>query len=114
MCSGPLFSKIVRYTLPIIFSGILQLLYNAADLVIVGKYAGKTSLAAVGSTGSLTNLIVNLFIGLSVGTGVVVAQSIGAADRGKIYRTVQTSVTVSVIAGISCRYFRSDPHLRSF
>lgn len=105
MCSGPLFSKIVRYTLPIIFSGILQLLYNAADLVIVGKYAGKTSLAAVGSTGSLTNLIVNLFIGLSVGTGVVVAQSIGAADRGKIYRTVQTSVTVSVIVGVAVGIF---------
>ena len=70
MTEGPLFGSIVRYTIPIILTSILQLLFNAADLVIVGRFCGPISLAAVGATGSLTALIINLFIGLSVGTGV--------------------------------------------
>ena len=100
MCSGPLFSKIIRFTLPVMLSGILQLLFNAADTIVVGKYAGSEALAAVGSNGALINILVNLFIGLSVGVNVMVARSFGAADHETIRRTVHTSVTTSVICGI--------------
>jgi len=77
MLEGPLFSNIVSYTIPIILTGFLQLLFNAADLVVVGQFCGDISVAAVGNTGAITALIVNLFIGLSVGTGVCVAQAQG-------------------------------------
>ena len=72
MCNGPLLGKILIFYVPLMLSGILQLLFNAADIVVVGRFAGNESLAAVGATGSLTNLIVNLFIGLSVGANVLV------------------------------------------
>ncbi|HAA25748.1 MAG TPA: MATE family efflux transporter, partial [Ruminiclostridium sp.] len=74
MVNGPLFFKIIKFSLPLMLSGVLQLLYNAADIVVVGRYVGSTALAAVGSTASITNLIISLFIGLSVGTSVLVAQ----------------------------------------
>lgn len=67
MCSGPIFIKIVVFAIPLILSGILQLLFNAADIIVVGRFAGSESLAAVGSTSSLINLLINVFIGLSVG-----------------------------------------------
>ena len=73
MCNGPLFTKIVIFAVPLILSGILQLLFNAADIVVVGRFAGSESLAAVGSTSALINLLVNVFIGLSVGANVLVA-----------------------------------------
>ena len=70
MCNGPILGKVLVYAFPLMLSGILQLLFNAADVVIVGRYAGSQSLAAVGSTSALINLLVNVFIGLSVGVGV--------------------------------------------
>lgn len=100
MTEGPLFGKIVRFTIPVMLSGVLQLLFNAADLVVVGRYAGSTALAAVGSTGALINLIVNLFIGLSVGANVIVAQYYGASDHENVHQTVHTAVTVSFVAGL--------------
>jgi len=100
MTEGPLFGSIVRYTIPIILTSILQLLFNAADLVIVGRFCGPISLAAVGATGSLTSLIINLFIGLSVGTGVTVARSLGAQDNETVHRTVHTAIPASVICGL--------------
>lgn len=81
-------------------TSILQLLYNAADVVVVGAFAGDASLAAVGSTGALTNLIVNLFMGMGTGTSVIVAQSIGARDSEKLCKTVHTSIAVSLILGV--------------
>ena len=80
MCNGPLLGKLLIFSLPLMLSGILQLLFNAADLIVVGQFAtnSKTALAAVGSTGSLTNLIINVFIGLSVGSNVLVARFYGA------------------------------------
>ena len=78
MCSGPLFSKLIVFAVPLMLSGILQLLFNAADIIVVGRFAGSESLAAVGSTSSLINLLVNLFIGLSIGANVLVAQFYGA------------------------------------
>ena len=81
MLQGPLFLNIVTYTVPIILTSLLQLLFNAADLVVVGQFCGSISVGAVGATGSITNLIVNLFIGFSVGAGVSVAHGIGSKDR---------------------------------
>lgn len=78
MCSGTLLPKIIRFTLPLVLTGVLQLLYNAADVVVVGQFAGEEALAAVGSTGSLINLIVNIFMGLGVGASVVIARAYGA------------------------------------
>ena len=96
LCTGPFWKKIWLYTLPIIATGLLQLLFNAADLVVVGRYAGEEALGAVGATGALINLIVNLFMGLSVGSGVMVAQGIGAKDDGIIHRTVHTSIPAAI------------------
>lgn len=100
MCNGPLFGKIVRFAMPIMAMNILQLLFNAADLVVVGRFSGKEALAAVGATGSIINLIVNLFMGLSVGTSVIVAQDYGAGHSEEIKKSVHTSITVSLIAGL--------------
>lgn len=100
MTSGPLVMPIIRYTLPIIATGALQLLFNTADLVVVGWFCGEASVGSVGATGSLTNLIVNFFMGLSVGAGVVVAQGLGSHDDRKVYQTVHTAIPVAVICGM--------------
>ena len=100
MLEGPLLPAIIRYTIPIILTSILQLLFNAADLVVVGRFCGSLSVGAVGATGSITNLVVNLFIGLSTGAGVSVAHALGSRDNKLVHRTVHTSVAVSVISGI--------------
>lgn len=99
MCSGPLFGKILIFALPIMAMNILQLLFNAADLVVVGRFSGKEALGAVGATGALINLIVNLFMGLSVGTSVVVSQDYGAGRPDAVSRSVHTSIAVSIISG---------------
>lgn len=78
---------------------LLQLLFNAADMVVVGRFSGSEALAAVGATGSLINLIVNVFMGLSVGTSVVVAQDYGAGKPQPISRSVHTSIAVSIVSG---------------
>lgn len=100
MLHGPLFGNIVRFTIPIILSSILQLLFNAADLVVVGQFCGSVSVAAVGATGSLCSLIVNLFVGLSVGAGVCVAQAVGSGDDTRMRHTVHTAIPVAVIGGV--------------
>jgi len=100
MLEGPLFSSIVAYTVPIILTSILQLLFNAADLVIVGQFCGSVSVGAVGATGAVTNLIVNLFIGLSGGAGVAVAHGIGGRQNEDVHRTVHTAIPVALIGGL--------------
>ncbi len=100
MCNGPLFGKILLFTLPLMLSGILQLLFNAADVVVVGRFAGNEALAAVGSTGALTNLLVNLFIGLSVGANVLVSRYYGARQEEEVSQTVHTSMLISMTGGI--------------
>ncbi len=100
LCSGPFLKKILLYTLPIIATGLLQLLFNAADLVVVGQFAGSEAVGAVGATGSLINLLVNLFMGLSVGAGVCVAQAIGARNDGAIHQTVHTAIPAALIGGV--------------
>ncbi len=100
MCSGPLFGKIVRYTLPIILTSVLQLLFNAADLIVVGQYCGSLSVGAVGATASISNLIVTLFIGLSVGAGVAVAVNLGAQDERAAHDAVHTAIPTALLCGI--------------
>ena len=100
MCNGPLWSKILLFSLPLMASSILQLLFNAADVVVVGQFVGKEALAAVGSNTSLINLMVNLFVGLSVGTNVVVARDLGAGRHDNVSRSIHTSVALSLISGV--------------
>ena len=100
MLQGPLFLSIVTYTVPIILTSLLQLLFNAADLVVVGRFCGSRSVAAVGATSSITNLVVNLFIGLSVGAGVCMAHAIGRRDETAMHRTVHTALPMAVLSGV--------------
>ncbi len=103
MTNGPLLKKLLFYSLPIMATGLLQLLFNAADLIVVGRWApnGDAAIAAVGATGALINLIINLFIGLSVGTSVTVAQRAGAGDREGLQRIVHTSMAWALVGGIA-------------
>lgn len=100
MLSGPLFANIVMYTIPIILTSVLQLLFNAADLVVVGQFCGSISVAAVGATGSLTNLLVNFFIGLSVGAGVSVAHGLGSREEEAVSNTIHTAIPVALVSGV--------------
>ncbi len=100
LTEGPLLSGIIAYTVPIILTSVLQLLFNAADLVVVGRFRGSLAVGAVGATGALTNLIVNLFVGLSVGAGVSVAHAIGAKQEKMLHRTIHTAVFVALAGGV--------------
>lgn len=100
MTEGPILSKLLLFSVPIIFSGLLQLLFNAADIIVVGRFAGHEALAAVGSTASLINLLINLFVGLSVGTNVVAANFFGAKKSKSLQDTVHTAILLSIYSGI--------------
>ncbi len=100
MCSGPLFGKILLFYIPLMLSGILQLLFNAADIVVVGRFVGSEALAAVGSTSSLINLLVNVFIGLSVGANVLAARFFGAGKKEELSDMVHTAIATSLVSGI--------------
>lgn len=100
MSHGPLAGKMLSFSVPLIFSGVLQLLFNAMDMVVVGRYAGGHSLAAVGSTTSLINLLINVFVGLSVGANVLIAQYYGAKRDRDVSETVHTSIMLSLICGV--------------
>ena len=115
MTEGPFFKKMLAFAIPIILTGLLQCLYNAADLVVVGQFRGDLAVAAVGSTGSLTNLIVGLFLGLSVGSGVCVAHHIGAKEPNEVKKVVHTSVVLALICGVviaAVGFFLSESLLR--
>ena len=99
MLCGPLLRNIITYTIPIILTSILQLLFNAADLVVVGRFCGSISVAAVGATGAITNLIINLFVGLSVGAGVTVAHGLGSRENDVVHRTVHTAIPAALVSG---------------
>ncbi len=100
MTEGPFLKKIIVFVIPLVLTGLLQSLYNAADLAVVGRFRGELALAAVGSTGSLTNLIVGLFMGLSAGVGVVVAYYMGAERYKTVSRVVHNSVLIAMILGV--------------
>lgn len=100
MASGSVLIKMLKFTLPLICSSILQILFNVTDIIVVGRFAGASSLAAVGSNTALINLITNLFIGLSIGTNVVVARYSGAKDSKNISKTVHTSIMLGILSGL--------------
>ena len=99
MTTGVLFPKILGFAFPLMVTGLLQIVYNAADVMVVGRFAGSISLAAVGATSTLVNLMLNLFLGLSMGSGVVVANHIGAGDGASVHRTVHSAMLLSIISG---------------
>lgn len=105
MCSGPLIPQLLRFAVPLMLTGVLQLLYNAADLIVVGRYTGSAALAAVGATSSLINLIINVFIGLSIGANVVIARAVGAADNARATSATHTAITVSAVCGVALGIF---------
>jgi len=100
MLHGPLLKNVISFTVPIILTSLLQLFFNAADLIVVGRFCGSVSVGAVGATGAITNLIVNVFIGLSVGAGVTVAQYTGAQDHDGVHKTVHTAILTALIGGL--------------
>lgn len=100
MCNGPLVGKILLFAFPLILSSVLQLLFNAADIVVVGRFTGAEALAAVGATSALINLLVNVFMGLSIGTNVLTAQGYGARDEKGVQDTVHTSIMLSLVCGV--------------
>ena len=107
MTSGPILPKVLLFSVPLMLSSVLQLLFNAADLVVVGRFAtdGSSAQAAVGSTGALINLIINLFLGLSIGTNVAVARYYGAGQHKDASESVNTSITISFVGGLILAVF---------
>lgn len=99
MCSGSILKKMLLFAVPLMFSSVLQLFFNAADIIVVGRFAGDNSLAAVGSTSSLINLLVNVFTGLSVGVNVLVAKYYGGKQQEDLHETVHTSILISIVSG---------------
>ncbi len=115
MLNGPLAGPMLRFALPLVLGSLLQLLYNAADVIVVGRFAGSESLAAVGSTGAVSNLMITLLIGLSLGAGVTVAQRRGAGDLEGVRRAVHTLILISLAGGavFGCAgFFAALPVLR--
>lgn len=100
MCEGSILNKLLLFSLPLIASSVLQLFFNAADVIVVGKFAGDHALAAVGSNGSIINLLTNVFMGLSVGANVLVARYFAAKQEKELRKTVHTAMTVSVLCGV--------------
>jgi len=100
MVNGSIFKSMVAFVVPLIAGNILQLLYNAADIIVVSRFAGSEAMASVGATGSLSALIISLFIGLTAGAGVVVSRYHGARDSGGVHRAVHTSIALGITAGL--------------
>lgn len=100
MCDGPIFKKLIIFSIPLMLSGILQLLFNAADIIVVGRFSGAHALAAVGSTSSLINMLVNLFIGLSIGANVLLGRYYGAQEYRNASECVHTAMFTAFFGGI--------------
>ena len=100
MCEGPILKKMLALTIPIVISSVLQLLFNAADIIVVGNFASSNSLAAVGSTTSLVNLMTNLFLGLSTSANVLTSRYMGAKDDENVSKTIHTSIFLSIASGL--------------
>lgn len=100
MCNGSIMDKLVSFALPLMLSGILQLMFNAVDIIVVGRFSGSEALAAVGSTTALINVFTNLFIGISLGANVLAARFFAAGRKEEMSETVHTSITLALISGI--------------
>ena len=105
MCRGPLKKQIITFAVPLVFTGLLQIFFHAADLMVVGRFASYRALAAVGSTGSLTMLIINVFLGISIGTNVLVARYLGEKNRKEVSRTVHTAILAALLGGVGLGLF---------
>lgn len=101
MCNGSILDKLVSFSIPLMLSGILQLLFNAVDIIVVGQFTGNEALAAVGSTTALINVFVNLFIGISLGASVLAARFYATGQEKEMTETVHTSITLALISGIA-------------
>ncbi len=115
MTKGPFLKKILVFSVPLMLTGLLQLAYNSADVIVVGRFVGKEALAAVGSTGSLVNLFLNVFLGLSMGAGVMTARHIGERNEKNVHECVHTAMLLSVICGVfigTVGFFASSQMLR--
>ena len=100
MCNGSIMDKLISFSLPLMLSGILQLMFNAVDIVVVGRFSGSEALAAVGSTTALINVFTNLFIGISLGANVLAARFYAAGKDEEMSETVHTSILLALISGI--------------
>ena len=116
MCNGTIMDKLISFSLPLMVSGILQLMFNAVDIIVVGRFSGSQALAAVGSTTALINVFINLFMGISSGATVVISQCYGARDFGGVRKTVHTSVAIAIAGGLIAMVVTligADPALRA-
>ena len=100
MCNGTIMDKLITFAFPLMLSGVLQLMFNAVDIIVVGRFSGSSSLAAVGSTTALINVFTNLFIGISLGANVLAARFFAAGREKEMSETVHTSITFALISGI--------------
>ena len=100
MCNGSIMDKLISFAAPLMLSGILQLMFNAVDIVVVGRFSGRQALAAVGSTTALLNMFVNLFIGISLGSNVLAARFYAAGRSKEMSETVHTSIMLALISGV--------------
>lgn len=104
LTGGSMLKKIILFALPLAASSIMQMLFNAVDVVMVGRFAGSTALAAVGSSSAVINLLVNMFVGLSLGANIVAAKCFGAKDEKGVQNTVQTGVTLGLVNGVALAF----------
>ena len=114
MCNGTLMDKLISFSIPLMLSGILQLMFNAVDIIVVGRFAGSESLAAVGSTTALINVFTNLFIGISLGSNVLAARYYAAGKEREMSETVHSSLTLALISGILMAFaglFQDSPRM---
>ena len=100
MCNGSILDKLISFSIPLMLSGILQLLFNAVDIIVVGRFTGSEALAAVGSTTALINVFVNFFIGISLGSNVLAARFFAAGKDKEMSETVHTAITLALISGV--------------
>ena len=100
MCNGTIMDKLISFALPLMVSGILQLMFNAVDIIVVGRFSGSQALAAVGSTTALINVFTNLFIGVSLGANVLAARFYAAGKDKEMSETVHTAITLALVSGV--------------
>lgn len=105
MCNGTIMDKLISFSLPLMLSGILQLMFNAVDIIVVGRFSGSQALAAVGSTSALINVFTNLFIGISLGANVLTARFYAAGREKEVSETVHTAITLALVSGLSWRWW---------
>ena len=100
MCNGSIMDKLISFSLPLMLSSILQLMFNAVDIIVVGRFSGSQALAAVGSTTALINIFTNLFIGISLGANVLAARYFAAGREKEMSESVHTAITLALISGV--------------